>query len=583
MKRPDPAHRMTDEQLAALEKRIAAEYKKAADELQETIDAYFESFEKWDEEQKKKLAAGEITKDYYKTQRTIKIARGERFEALRDRIADRMNRAKEVANAYTDDTMMGIYSLNRNYASYTIEKEVGSSVSFDIWDEHTVKRLIVKQPDLMPYYSEVRASLRGFDLKEGKSKITSVVTSSIMQGKSIKGISDDLQRDIPTMNRTSAIRAARTAVTGAQNAGRLDSYIAAEQMGIEMERVWIATLDNRTRHDHAVADGQIVGVEEPFDVGGENLMFPGDPSGSGWNIYNCRCTQIAQVKGVDMSDAKRRARNAETGENVVIENMTFEEWQSGKRKEEKTQELSIQQKFAIATESFKPAESIQDAEQYAKRFVSEFESKYSGHVSYKGLSLETANEINRVITQVYESFDVERMANISVMNKRDKIWKNTTAEASYKWGSTGGMFINQSYYKDSKTLAAHQKEVQAALDSILSQKDVARRVATGKQKEYLEAILATGRTNVGGINAEDTVMHEMGHFLDDVLFGLQKTSSKFDMRQSMDKYAGGISGYATASSAEYVAESFVAWSKGETEILDPELIKVFEGATKWKK
>jgi hypothetical protein len=33
----------------------------------------------------------------------------------------------------------------------------------------------------------------------------------------------------------------------------------------------------------------------PFLVGGEPLQFPGDPSGSTWNIINCRCTVIALI------------------------------------------------------------------------------------------------------------------------------------------------------------------------------------------------------------------------------------------------------------------------------------------------
>ncbi len=40
------AHRRTDKELSDLEKRIAAEYKKAAEELQDKIDAYFERFKK---------------------------------------------------------------------------------------------------------------------------------------------------------------------------------------------------------------------------------------------------------------------------------------------------------------------------------------------------------------------------------------------------------------------------------------------------------------------------------------------------------------------------------------------------------
>lgn len=334
MSKPDLGHQLTGQELAALEKRIAVEYKKAADELTDKINAYFESFKKRDEETKALIGTivngKEYTEKDYKQWRLAQIGRGKRFEVLRDRIADRMTNANEVAAAYINDQTAGIYSLNRNYAAYTIE-QVAGDVGFDLWDEQTVKRLIVEQPDLMPYYPPKRAVKRGIDLAWGKRQITAQVTSGILQGESIKHLADRLQKNIPDMNRDSAIRAARTAVTGAQNAGRQDSYDAAVKMGIDLAKRWVATLDGRTRHDHAVADGQVVSEDEPFEVGGEKLMYPGDPSGSPWNVYNCRCTVIAQVKGVDMSDAKRRARDQETGRNVVIDNMTFKEWERWKR------------------------------------------------------------------------------------------------------------------------------------------------------------------------------------------------------------------------------------------------------------
>lgn len=333
--KPDEAHVWTDKQLKDLERRISAEYKKAADELQEKTVAYFKSFEKRDKETKELIGTVVNGKEYtehdYKQWRLAQIGRGERFEALRDRVAERMTNANEVAAAYINDTTPGLYSLNRNYSAYTIEKQVGANVGFDLWDEQTVKRLIVERPDLMPYYPEKRAVKRGIDLAWGKRQITEQVTSGILQGESIKHLADRLQTNIPNMNRNSAIRAARTAATGAQNAGRMDSYVAAEKMGIEMEREWVATLDSRTRHDHAMADGQTVGVDDPFIVGGYKLMYPGDPSGEPSEIYNCRCTQIAKVKSVDMSDAKRRARDQETRKNVVIDNMTYTEWERRKR------------------------------------------------------------------------------------------------------------------------------------------------------------------------------------------------------------------------------------------------------------
>ena len=234
-----------------------------------------------------------------------------------------MTNANAAAVAYVNDATPGIYSLNRNFAAYTIEQVTGD-VGFDLWDEQTVKRLIVEQPELMPYYPPKRALKRGIDLAWGKKQITASVTSSILQGKSIKHMADDLQSRIVTMNRDSAIRTARTAVTGAQNAGRMDSYFAAEKMGIKCRKEWMATLDGRTRHSHAMLDGEIVDNDKKFSNG---CRFPGDPQGRPEEIYNCRCTLVSAIVGIDTSNGKRRDRYG------ILPNMTFAQWEKSKRGE----------------------------------------------------------------------------------------------------------------------------------------------------------------------------------------------------------------------------------------------------------
>lgn len=326
----DLGHKLTDDELKKLERRIARLYCEAADELQETIDSYFEQFKKRDEEMRALIGTVQNGKEWteqdYKQWRLNQIGRGERYQALRDKIANRYTDANAVAIAYTNDATLGIYSLNRNYTAYTIERATGS-VGFDLWDEQTVKRLMVQQPDLMPYYPKERALKRGIDLAWGKKQITASVTSSILQGKSIKGMADDLQNRITTMNRNSAIRTARTAVTGAQNAGRMDSYAAAERMGIKLKKEWMATLDSRTRHSHAMLDGEKVDQDKKFSNG---CRFPGDPQGPAWEVYNCRCTMVAALDDVDTSDAKRRARDPETGKSVVVSDMTYQEWANWK-------------------------------------------------------------------------------------------------------------------------------------------------------------------------------------------------------------------------------------------------------------
>src|SRR5699024_4648856 len=200
----DLAHEWTDNELERLERRIARVYREASDDLQKTVDAYFDHFKERDKEMKALIGTiqngKEWTEQDYLQWRLNQIGRGERFDDLAVKVAERYTKANETAIAYVNDDTPSIYSLNRNYAAYTIE-QVAGDVGFTLWDEQTVKRLIVEEPDLMPYYPPEKAVKRGIDLAYGKKQITASVTSSILQGRSIKGIADDLQNRISDMNR----------------------------------------------------------------------------------------------------------------------------------------------------------------------------------------------------------------------------------------------------------------------------------------------------------------------------------------------------------------------------------------------
>ena len=563
MPKPDAAHLQTDKELAKLEKRIAKIYKEAADDLQKTIDDYFAKFAKRDAKQKARLEAGEITEQEYKQWRLAQMGRGERFKALQKRVAERYTEANETAVRYVNDATPGIYSLNRNYSAYTIEKVAGN-VGFDLWDEQTVRRLIVENPEVMPYYPPEKALKRGIDLAYGKKQISASVTSSILQGKSIPRIAKDLQTRMPEMNKSSAIRTARTAVTGAQNAGRMDSYVAAEKMGIKLKREWVAVIDKRTRHAHAMLDGQKAEMGKPFKVDGEEIMFPGDTSAPGYLVYNCRCSLGAVVDGVDDSTAKRRVKNPETGKYELVSDMTYQEWAGWKKKT-----------------VFTPANTTEEAQKYADRFVSTYKSSLTGQVDYGGIQLSYANEMNRAFTEVFDAYDTPYpLRNIKPFNTREKRFKGTTAEAAYQWG-LNDMFYNKAYYKTAKAFNYHLAEYNKLLQTVLPNIDAAiERTKPGASLRYLEALKRTGRTNVFAPDAYGSTIHEMGHYLDDQIFRKAFKEKGFDLSASFEKYSGGISGYATATQQEYIAESFAAYWKGETDILDPDLIDIFKGLRK---
>lgn len=242
---------------------------------------------------------------------------------------------------------------------------------------------------------------------------------------------------------------------------------------------------------------------------------------------------------------------------------------------------------------FKPAATIQEAEAYTDRFVEKYKSKYSGNVSFKGMDVEHANKVNRVLTAVYDAYDIPPHTDITVMNFRESKWKTAVDDgiaAAYQWGGNGGrLFINQKLIGTKKASEAFKKKGNNLLKTVLDGVNTIlnKPGIRPAQKKYIEALVKSGRQVVAQSCddfVESTIVHEMGHSLDSKVFRKHfKTSSNMDgldIGVSMEKYAGGISGYAVSTKEEYIAESFASWWYGMTDALDPDLVKIFEGAMK---
>lgn len=94
---------------------------------------------------------------------------------------------------------------------------------------------------------------------------------------------------------TNPIRAMRIARTETHSAAVKSVNAAVESTRVEMEREWDAAQDERVRETHQAADGQRRDQQTPYDVGGEQLMYPGDPSGSAENVIQCRCVELFHI------------------------------------------------------------------------------------------------------------------------------------------------------------------------------------------------------------------------------------------------------------------------------------------------
>lgn len=326
----DYGHKWTDKRLEALEKRVAAVYKQASEEMQGKLAQWYKDFERLDKQKAALVDAGKLPKADYLTWRKGKMVESGRLKALVDTLtADYVNSDK-IAMQIVRGDLTEVYALNANYAAYSIERDTGLDLSWTLYDHSAVERMIREDPDLLPLPS-VNIPL---DERWNRQHLNNAITQGILQGESIPHIAERLQR-ILSMDHTAAVRSARTATTAAECAGRIDTYKYAQSIGIEMQQEWVATLDDRTRHEHRILDGQRVDIGEAFEVDGASIRYPGDPQAPGYLIYNCRCTVIGAIKGLEDDDSDDHRKH--------MIGTTYDEWKAGKEQEsvEKTGKSGI--------------------------------------------------------------------------------------------------------------------------------------------------------------------------------------------------------------------------------------------------
>lgn len=380
----DYAHEWTDKHLEELEKRVAAVYRQAAEEMREKLEQWYKDFERLDKQKAALVDAGKLPKADYLAWRKGKMVESGRLKALVDTLVKDFVNSDKIAMQIVRGDLTDVYALNANYAAYKIEQDTGLGLSWTLYDHSTVERMIREEPDVLPLPS-VNIPL---DEQWNRKHLNNAITRGILQGESIPHIADRLQL-ILGMDRTAAVRSARTATTAAECAGRINAYEHAVSLGIQLKQRWKATLDGKTRHAHRILDGQMVDVGQPFQVDGVEIKYPSDPSAPGYLIYNCRCTIESVDKFHDMK-APRVAENPLTGKPETIQGMTYTEWEA-KNKAENPEAWELYQK--------KSQNRASDKKQYADfksvlggsapKSLDDFQSiKYNDHEKWAELKVQ---------------------------------------------------------------------------------------------------------------------------------------------------------------------------------------------------
>lgn len=288
----DYAHIQTEKEIKKLEKVMKQEYRRAYKETSKKFQERMKKFHVADKERAKDVVDSASRKEYIKW-RQNQVLMNRRYREMTESLAGDFHNANKYARDVINGKLPDIYALNHNYSTYQIERHTKMNTNYVLYNRDAVNNLMKKKARLYKT-AGIRAAK---DLTWNSRKINSVITQGILQGKSIPKIAEDMQK-VSGMNYKASVRTARTLMNNAQNSGRLDSYRRALEMGINIEKQWMATVDDRTRHTHALLDGEIVDIEDTFSNG---LIEPCDPLGADEEIQNCRCTMIGVIDGETIS------------------------------------------------------------------------------------------------------------------------------------------------------------------------------------------------------------------------------------------------------------------------------------------
>lgn len=322
----DPGTLATDESVLKLGKELKKIYGEAGTEIRAQLDEFLKKHGAELKDLETKFINGTIDQDELNHLKLMNLQKNILGQKA-DQIAGVMLHANKKALGMIQGEQLHVFAENANYQSWSISQDAKVSLMFSVYDEHTVKKLITAKPELLP-----RKIVDGKKDKAWNKKIIAgAVTQAVIQGDSIPKLARRIATQTGETNMKAMMRYARTAMTSAQNSGRQEMLHEAAGMGIKAKKVWLATLDARTRDVHAKLDGQKADIDKPFHSDFGDIMFPGDMGSSGsvpGNLYNCRCTLVYDYEDFPNDAADTLRRDNETGQ--LITDMPYDEWKAAK-------------------------------------------------------------------------------------------------------------------------------------------------------------------------------------------------------------------------------------------------------------
>ena len=322
---PDLGAKYTDDQIIQMEKQLKSVYNQAYKDILQKQKDFNKKYEEKEAKYKEKVAKGQMSQEEFDAWKKGQVFQGEQWQNKKKDILNIIYNSNKIATDIVNGKTQNVFTFNANYMSYELEHGAGVNFGFSLYDSATVVNLIKNDPQLLPKWKIDQPK----DYTWNQKKLNRQISLGIIEGESLDKIATRFSDSLATQNFNKMRTFARTAMTGAQNSGRQTTFENAKGLGIKLKKEWMATLDNHTRINHILLDGQKVDTDDDFEVDGLKIRYPGDPQAVPAMTYNCRCTMVG-----DIEDYPATYDRYDNIDGKPIKNMTYAEWEAAKSKGE---------------------------------------------------------------------------------------------------------------------------------------------------------------------------------------------------------------------------------------------------------
>lgn len=216
----------------------------------------------------------------------------------------------------TQSAMATMFVASYYRYGYFIEKQVELSI-YKTLTSKVVTQMILNPLDLIKWDERVKENTTTL-----VRQLREILVTGLAQGQSLPKMSRQVTERL-NIGANKAKRIVRTECRRVQEQANLQTMEEAQTRGVITKKMWVSTLDTRTRDTHKHLDGQKVEIDGEFKSRSGFTAKAPHQFGVPHEDINCRCTMIAFIEGLD---PKTRVARDKDGKNKIIPYQTYQEW-----------------------------------------------------------------------------------------------------------------------------------------------------------------------------------------------------------------------------------------------------------------